>query len=822
MKRRALRCLVAMASFFLCSGSAAAEPDTIVVGTELDYPPYSFASPDGDPSGFNADIVHAIAAAMGVEIELEIAPWTQIRSALERGEIDAIVGMFVSDAREADVDFTPGIAIISHAVFVRAEMEEPESIEELRDAELVVMRNDIMHDYVTEAGLGSVVHVEETIGDVMIALESGLGEYALAARLPGLHWINELGLKDIRSGAVTVQPREYAIAVPDGDAELLALFTEGLAILERTGELHEIYVQRLGILEGQPREIIRRLLRIVIAVVAAIVILAGGWISTLRREVRRRTADLRQESEERARANARLEHVNRVLASIRNVNQLITHESREEELLKQAVELLSETRGYHNAWILRRDPERGDSGATQLYEAGSDAETSRRLRGTIARGSVPRCVRSALDGPGIVVTVNPRRECQTCPMRGDYDDRGGLAVGLRHGGRSFGALSVSMEKRYVGDTEEQQLFSEVAGDLAFSLDRIRLERAEAKLQSSLELASLIIEQSPAILFRWSPAPGWRATYVSDNIRRFGYAPEELTGDVLAFEALVHPDDVDRIRGELTEAIESGASQIQQDYRLRDASGEYRWVDDRTTIHRTADGSPSYFQGVVIDVQELRSTATQLELAVEDRETLLRELYHRTKNNMQVIASLIALRRNLVEDWRVEETLRGIESKIHAMALVHDLLHRSEDLSRIRLDNYLQQLVDEIAASVPGEFEMTFSLEPVSSVLDLAVPLGLVANELITNAVMHAFPPESGIEAQQIHTAIRIEDGTIVLTIEDTGVGLPAGAGQRGDTLGLQIVESIVKSQLGGELELSSNEGTRWTVRVAQSSYAIRL
>ena len=209
-----------------------------------------------------------------------------------------------------------------------------------------------------------------------------------------------------------------------------------------------------------------------------------------------------------------------------------------------------------------------------------------------------------------------------------------------------------------------------------------------------------------------------------------------------------------------------------------------------------------------DINERVRAEEHLRAVLAEKEVLLRELYHRTKNNMQVVHSMLLLQARGMRDPADSELLVEVSSKIQGMALVHEMLYQTRDLSRIDLGLYVHNLVDMLKGQVVGlSSQVTFKLE-VESVqvsIDVAIPCGLILNELISNARKHAFPDERSGEIQ-----IRLgqEAGRrIVLTVSDNGVGFPAGFDPRQSTsLGLRTIIALVEQQLQGQVEFISNAG----------------
>ncbi len=303
-RRRALTMgLVFLGSWLgLFAGSAALlgqektvnENPRIVVGTEADYPPFSRLDANGQPTGFNVELTQAIAAVMGMEVEINYGPWGEVREALEKRRIQAICGMFYSKERAQLVDFSPPFTSITQAIFARADSPAVESIQELRGKQLIVMRGDIMHDYVRQQGLAENPVVAETQASALRLLASGKHDYALVAKLPGLYWIGELKLTNLRTVGTVAQPADYCFAVAKGDMKTLSQFSEGLSILKQTGRYKEIYDKWLGILDP-PEFSWRQGLTFAGITAVPLILIVGGvlvWSRSLKKLVTIRTAEV--------------------------------------------------------------------------------------------------------------------------------------------------------------------------------------------------------------------------------------------------------------------------------------------------------------------------------------------------------------------------------------------------------------------------------------------------------------------------------------------------------------------------------------------------
>ena len=217
-----------------------------------------------------------------------------------------------------------------------------------------------------------------------------------------------------------------------------------------------------------------------------------------------------------------------------------------------------------------------------------------------------------------------------------------------------------------------------------------------------------------------------------------------------------------------------------------------------------------------EVAERRRAETQLTSSLEEKEVLLREIHHRVKNNMQVVSSMISLQAHNVEEKHIKQLFEESRRRIQSMALIHEQLYQSTDLSSVDLESYLSLLVRDLfgvySLGNKGVI-LDLELESIQVDIDTAIPCGLIANELVSNALKHAFPEGRG---GTLKVVLRQEEGGgYELRVEDDGVGLPPELDfQRAGPLGLKLATALVK-QIKGEMEYTSEagQGTIFTVRV---------
>jgi len=212
-----------------------------------------------------------------------------------------------------------------------------------------------------------------------------------------------------------------------------------------------------------------------------------------------------------------------------------------------------------------------------------------------------------------------------------------------------------------------------------------------------------------------------------------------------------------------------------------------------------------------EVNLRRKVEQRLTDSLEEKTVMLKEIHHRVKNNMQVISSLMSLQLGSSNEPMIQEALKESQSRIRSMALVHEILYRSDNFAAVGFRDYLEQLVRQVShANQKPNVTMHLDGAPLTLSLDQAIPAGLLMNELLTNAIKHAFPDNA---AGSITISTRqMEDGLVELSVADTGKGLPADFDiTQSTTLGLRLVSSL-STQLGGTLSVKSGEGTTFAVQ----------
>ena len=229
----------------------------------------------------------------------------------------------------------------------------------------------------------------------------------------------------------------------------------------------------------------------------------------------------------------------------------------------------------------------------------------------------------------------------------------------------------------------------------------------------------------------------------------------------------------------------------------------------------AEAHPSFVHDVGHDVGKTRGDRErELIDALEHKDVLLREVHHRVKNNLQVVSSLINMQLRALGEGSSRDALVGCQTRVQAMALIHEKLYESADCAGVPFGEYVRSLCASVfhATGVsPEGVSLVLAVQDVELAMDSAVPCGLILNELITNALKHAFPDgRAGIVRVELR---QMESGALRLGVSDDGIGLPQGFDVRRPTsLGLRLL-SLLARQLGATLEVESGGGTCVRLRV---------
>ncbi len=358
--------------------------------------------------------------------------------------------------------------------------------------------------------------------------------------------------------------------------------------------------------------------------------------------------------------------------------------------------------------------------------------------------------------------------------------------------------------------------------VGFCEDITERKQEEQKLIDAFEMVSTA--ENAANLGSWIWKLKNNEVEWSDNMCRLhGIKPSEYEA---TFEHAInfhHPDDRTYI-GQQIELMLTEKKSQPFEYRIVTPRGEIKWVEGTNQLLFDKKGNIEKIVGTVQDITERKQAEEQIKASLKEKETLLQELYHRTKNNMQVIQSMLKLHALKSSNDQVQELVKDTENRIQAMALVHQMLYQSKDLSHINAHDYVDKLSSLIIQSFDNQSQkisLTLDIENITILIDTAIPLGLVLNELMSNSLKHAFPDQD--QGEVSISIFRKEPNKICLTFSDNGIGVPDEFDfRKQETLGFEMITGIAENQMNGTVRLDTTEGFTCHIEFSGTLYEKRV
>jgi PAS domain S-box-containing protein len=293
----------------------------------------------------------------------------------------------------------------------------------------------------------------------------------------------------------------------------------------------------------------------------------------------------------------------------------------------------------------------------------------------------------------------------------------------------------------------------------------------------------------------------------------GYTSEELKK--LTFQEITYPEDLRTDLEYVRQIVAGEIDRYSMEKRYIHKDSSVIWVNLTVSLVPDELRGEEHFIAVVEDISARKTAEVTVKKSLDEKEVLLREIHHRVKNNMQVISSLLSLQAANIKDERLHQLFQESQSRVRAMALIHEILYDSDDLSSIDLSTYMSRLVASLTrmyGADAAQVRLNVESDDITLRIDDMVPCGLAISELVTNSLKYAFPDEREGEINLRVTST--PEGGVKLVVRDDGVGLPAELDIRTTgTMGMGLVVGLVEKQLGGRLELDRTQGTCFTITI---------
>jgi PAS domain S-box-containing protein len=529
-------------------------PKSLKSASELDYPPFALALPDGTADGFSVELLRAVAEKVGLDIRFKTAAWAEIKQELADGRLDVLPLVSYSRERDDYFDFSIPYLQMHGSIFVRKGTTDIQGEADLKDKSVLVMRGDTAQEYAERNRLAGKLVLTESYGKAMTLLSEGRYDAVLVQQVVGWQILKKLGLKnieDVRPQPLdpTLRPeghdmtgfvQKFCLAVPEGDHVLLARLNEGLSAVFADGTYDRLYLKWFGPILPLPKPSFAEMAgQSLFFVLPVALIMALGGLVFLKVQVNRKTAHLREEVEQRRRAEAQ------VARSREWMHSLLDH-------LPLSVYLQSQD----NEIIF----------ANEHFRCGHEKDTGR---------------------PCHEVLYGKPEPCEPCRVRQVLDS--GEALTWEDVGPDGTSLLV-----------HNVPFRDMDGSpvvLAAAMDITRMRRIEEALNESENLYRILINNMPDIVMRYDRE--LRRSFVSENIEQYsGLPPSHFIGKTHL--ELGMSEELSRFMdGHITKVFETGES-IGTELRVQWGDRSYLF-DWRLFPERDADGTVQTVASIHRDV-----------------------------------------------------------------------------------------------------------------------------------------------------------------------------------------------------------------------------
>ena len=382
-------------------------------------------------------------------------------------------------------------------------------------------------------------------------------------------------------------------------------------------------------------------------------------------------------------------------------------------------------------------------------------------------------------------------------------------------GQRLGLLCFEhVNRKHHWERDEVDFACQLADKIALSLVYRAHREAQETLRASEERFAGAFEHAPIGVTLVSP--DGRFLKVNRALCELvGYAERDLLART--FQDITHPDDLDADLENVRQLLANQTRAYRMEKRYIHASGHLVTTLLSVSLVRDSRGDPEYMISQIQDITDQKRAQAEIETALREKQALLREVHHRVKNNLQVITSLLRLESSRREEPGTRRVLREMQGRILSMALLHETLYRTGDFGRVDLAGYLKNLAEQVLrgqGSSTGTVGLRIDVTPVFVPIDQAIPCGLIANELLTNALKHGFAEG---DRGEVALALRLQgESEVHIAVSDNGVGLPKDfETRRASSLGMQLIADLTR-QLGGRVSIGEGPGASFTITFNRS------
>jgi PAS domain S-box-containing protein len=387
----------------------------------------------------------------------------------------------------------------------------------------------------------------------------------------------------------------------------------------------------------------------------------------------------------------------------------------------------------------------------------------------------------------------------------------GISPNKTWGRMTFRSIRLGTERLVLILVEDLTVEQKYNHELTTEINRRRL--IEKNLVASEEQYRLVVESANDAIYTTDRRGQF--TYLNPvALKQTQYSKEELLGQ--HYSVLIHPGHVEAVLKYYALQFSDRTPQTYYEFQILAKDGTAIWIGQNVQL-LMKDDKVTGFQAIARDITDRKLAEEKLRASLVEKEVLMREIHHRVKNNLQVISALLTLQADHVEEQKAIEVLSSANARLKAMALVHEKLYESNNLSQIRIDEYVADLVSDLI-SFDDEFgsriDLKIDIDEIYFEPDTMIPIGLIITELLTNAMKHAFP--EGRHGMLLVRLRSIATDLFELQVSDNGIGiLEEMHSGHSPSLGLELVTAFAK-KLQGEVHFNTSAGTQFSMKFKQA------
>ena len=356
-------------------------------------------------------------------------------------------------------------------------------------------------------------------------------------------------------------------------------------------------------------------------------------------------------------------------------------------------------------------------------------------------------------------------------------------------------------------TEENLILLKMIGEMLGNV--IRRKHVEQALRVSEERYARAINAGKVGI--WELNIKSNEIYIDSNLKAMlGYKEHEISNNFQDWLNLIHPEDIESFKIELNSYLKRLKLKYEVQHRMLHKNGDYLWFLARGTLIKDREEQPRYIAGSNTDITTQKQIEERLKISLKEKDVLLKELHHRVKNNLQIISSLLRLQARHIQDRRILNLFQDSQSRIRAMAIIHENLYQSTDLANIKTYDYVKKITSNLLDSyqVNHNIEIKLDVGSFDLKIDTTIICGLLINELVSNSIKHAFVPQ--VEGEIKISFLNLEDNKYLLEVSDNGIGINKYCLNQEQSIGLQLVWNLVE-QIEGSISCDTTSGTSFNI-----------